>query len=88
MKIEQAELKDALNRIREKSTLALKRQSNGDAADRRFLTRVMREIGEIAGAFATVAALIAIAWAWMEVTPPQFDAEHDFADMVAQEAGE
>ena len=88
MKIEQAELRDALNRIREKSTLALKRQSNGDVADRRFLMRVMREIGEIAGAFAMVAVLIAIAWAWMEMTPPQFDAEHDWADMVAQEAGE
>lgn len=88
MKIEQAELKDALNRIREKSTLALKRQSNGDVADRRFLMRVMREIGEIAGAFAAIALSVFFAWVFLEFTPPQFDAEHDWADMEAQEVGE
>lgn len=86
MKLDQEELRDALKSIKAKAELAL---GNIDRkGTRALLGRMLREIGEIAGTFATLAISALLVWMFLEVTPPQFDAEHDWADAVAWEAGE
>ena len=79
MKLSNDELRDALRSIEGKAAAALASQAGDEDNCGRGLRRAIREIGEIAGAFAFVATAAALMYAWAAMTPPQMSAECDLA---------
>ena len=82
--IDNENLRDALKRIKAKAEKAI--TSNADK--RGALSRTMREIGEIAGACATVALFVALGWLYLALTPPQYSGECELVRAEMMEAAE